>query len=635
MLTDRDAALLALIQQATVAGDREIELTDADIVALTVGEHRDAVPPDRIELGVAVCAASAQAIDRGEFRLRVTAAPRTPTSMAGRFAHLLDDADRARLAATYTAPPNSPDTTVAVQLSFPPRRPHNENVVRVAPLLLAVVALSEHPDPTRPDLAVIGVDDVAVTADAEQMYLVQRSTGRRVIPRIGHALDTVAQSPPLARFLGEVADARSAVFRGFDLGAARALPYVPRIRYRRTVLVAARWLLDTTDLAITDRGHADRPARPGPGDTGEALRAWRQRWRVPARVVLVHGELRLPVDLDHHLDRALLHHHLERAGRVELHEDDPVDAQGWIGRPAELLIPMTAITPPTRPMPATAAPGAVLRPGDSTVVHAQLLGNPARFDEILTAHLPRFLDDLHGSVEWWWVRRHRDLIRPETDQHLAVFLRLSGPEHYGPVAAAVAAFAAGLETHGLPCELTLASTPQHPARYGDGPALTAVEQVFATDTTAAITQLTAARQSGIPAQALAAASMAHLAASFAPDPHTGYRSLLECLRQEHGPLDRTLRDHALAVADPDDDYRAVHDLPGGAAVAGAWRARGIALRAYHSALAQQHRKPNTVLRTLLHEHHVRAVGVDPTFEKETGRLARAVALRSLALAGDR
>jgi hypothetical protein len=44
--------------------------------------------------------------------------------MAGRFAHLLDDADRARLAATYTAEPgeSARDEVVAVQLSFPPRR---------------------------------------------------------------------------------------------------------------------------------------------------------------------------------------------------------------------------------------------------------------------------------------------------------------------------------------------------------------------------------------------------------------------------------------------------------------------------------------------------------------------------------
>lgn len=641
VLTDRDAALLALIQQATLTGARESELTDADVEALTVGEHADVVLPQRIELGVEVYAASTAAIDRGEFRLRVTAAPHAHTSMAGRFAYLLDEDDRARLAATYSAGPVQPPsnqggtrTAIAVQLSFPPRRPHNENVVRVPPLLGDIVSLSEHPErpgSSRQDLTVIGVDDLAVTADAEQMYLVQVSTGRRVIPRIPHALDTAVQSPPLARFLAEVADARSAVFRGFDLGAARVLPYVPRIRYRRTVLSAARWLLSGTDLAV----------RPGAHGGEEALRSWRQGWRVPARVVLVHGELRLPVDLDNELDRALLDAHLARVGRVELHEDGHPEAQGWIGRPAELLIPMTAITPAARPLPASAAPGAVLRPGDSGVVHAQLAGNPARFDEILTAHLPRFIADLHdaldldGLVESWWVRRHRDMIRPDTDQHLAVFLRLTSPRHYGQVAARLAAFAADLDSRGLPGQLTLAPTPQHPARYGDGPALTAAEQVFTTDTTAAIAQLAAAQASGIPAQALAAASMAHLAASFATDPHTGYRALLGCLRQEHGPMDRALRDHALAVADPDQQYRAVCALPGGEAVAAAWRARDTTLNTYYRALLQQRREPGVVLHTLLHEHHMRAVGVDPTFEKETGRLARAVALRGLALAGAR
>jgi thiopeptide-type bacteriocin biosynthesis protein len=600
---------LALIQQATLGGAEEIELTDADIEALTVGEHADIVPPQRVELGVEVYAASTGAIDRGDFRLRVTAAPRIATSMAGRFAHLLDDADRARLAATYAAGPgtSAPDEAVVVQMSFPPRRPHNENVVRVAPLLPDIVSLSEHPDPAHPDITVIGVDDLAVTADAEQMYLVQRSTGRRVIPRIPHALDTVVQSPPLARFLAEVADARSAVFGGFDLGAARVLPYVPRIRYRRTVLAAARWILAATDV----------PRCSAAGDGAQdALRSWRRRWRVPARVVLCHGELRLPLDLDQDLDRVLLLAQVERAGRIELQEDGPPDGQGWIGRPAELLIPLSAITPAVRPLPVTEAPGAVLRPGDSAVVHAQVVGNPARFDEILTTHLPRFADDLDGLVRHWWVRRHRDMILPEADQHLAVFLRLTSPDHYGSVAARVAGFAADLETRGLPCQLTLASYPQHPARYGDGEALAAAERVFAADTACAAAQIAVAQASGIPAQALAAASMAHLAASFAPDPQTGYRALAGCLRREHGPLDRTLRDHALGLADPDGDYRAVRALPGGEAVATAWTARDIVLTAYHRALARQ-RDPRTVLRTLLHEHHVRAVGVDPTFEKET------------------
>ncbi|MER6176523.1 lantibiotic dehydratase [Streptosporangium sp. NPDC001681] len=619
MLTERDATLLTLIQKAALDGAEEIKLTDADIVALTVGEHADIVVPQRVELGVALHAASPEAIDRGEFELRVTAAPRAHTSMAGRFAPLLSDAHRALLAASYAAGDQNDehDTVVAVQLSFPPRCPHNENVVRVPRLLPDVVSLSEHPEG-----GVIGVEDLAVTADADQMYLIQRSTRRRVVVRIPHALDTSVQSPPLARFLAEVADARSAVFGPFDLGAARTLPYVPRIRYRRIVLAAARWILTSADL----------PGALAGDQWNAAMCSWRQRWRIPTRVVLCHGELRLPLDLDQELDRVLLRTRLTRAGRIELTEDDTPGDQKWIGRRVEFLIPMTAITPSPRRLPVTTAPGTVLQPGAAALVHAQLVGNPARFDEILVRHLPAFAGELTGLVERWWVGRHRDMIRPETDQHLALFLRLTDPEQYGPAAARLAAFTAALEERGLPAQLTLASHPQHLARYGEGPALIAAEQVFAADTTAAVAQITMADAAGLPAQALAAASMTHLAAAFASDAQSGYRALIRCLKQQTGPLERTLRDHALHLADPAGEFQTVRALPGGDAVATAWQVRDAALATYHHVLASQ-RDPTGVLRTLLHEHHVRALGVDPAFERVTGRLARAAALRRLALAG--
>ncbi|WP_199564972.1 lantibiotic dehydratase [Spongiactinospora rosea] len=588
-LTERDAALLALVQEATMAGDQEIALTERQLEALTVGDHATVVPPERVELGVALHARSTDAIDRGDFELWISAAPRSHTSMAGRFAYLLD-------LPTYGA--EEQGDVVAVQLSFPPRRPHNENVVRVPPLVPQVVHLGEHPGG-----GAISVDDLAVTADASQMYLVQRSTGRRVTPRIAHALDTVVQSPPLARFLAEVAEARSAVFGPFNYGAGRALPYVPRIRYGRVVLAPARWILTAADL----------------GD----FQAWRERWRVPARVVLCQGELRLPLDLDQRVDRAVLRTRLERAGRIELHEDGPPDGQGWIGRPAELLIPMTTIEPPPRKLPVTSMPGAVLRPGGAAVVRAHLIGNPARFDEILAGHLQGFVDELAGLVTCWWVRRHRDMIRLDADQYLAVFLRLADPGEYGLAAARLAAFAERLAARGLPGQLTLATYYEHPGRYGEGAALPAAEQVFAADTAAAIAQIRLAETARLPGQALAAASMAHLAAAFAPDAESGYRALLRCLEQQTGPLDRSLRDHALRLGDPSEVREAVVD---------AWRAREQALGDYHRVLAEQ-RDPATGLRTLLHEHHVRALGVDPAFEKVTGRLARAVALRRLALAG--
>lgn len=614
MLTDRDAVFLGLVQQAALTGATEISLTEQDVQELTAGDHRDIVPPQRIEVGVSLHASSTDAINNGDFELRLTAAPRTPTSMAGRFSYLLSDAERDR-----ADPEPGNDGTLTVQVSFPPRVPHNENVTRVPPLGPAVLPLGEHPGTP----GTISVDDLAVTADAAQMYLIHRPTGRRVIPQIPHALDVKARTPPLARFIAEVADARTAYFGPLDPGAAHAMPYIPRIRYRRTTLAATRWLLPAADVLT--------PIQNDPGPKSR-LTSWLRRWNVPHHVVMCADELRLPLDLGSPLDRALLLASLERAGTAELREDAPPEGSGWLsGRPAELLIPLTLTTPAPRTVPVTAPPGRTHRPGSSPVICARITGNPARFVDII-GYLPELMTRLDALIGRWWLRRHRDMIQPSSPQHVAVLIRLRNPADFAAVAAELADFAAGLEARALPADLALLSYTEHPGRYGHGEAMTAAEDVFAADTTAAIAQIAMTAMAGISGQALAAASMATIAAAFAPIPEAGYRALTKCLEQGSGPLDRTTRDEACRLADPSGSFRAVRALPGGDAVAASWDRRDTALAAYHEALSAQ-RDPGTVLRTLLHEHQMRALGLDPDYERQTGRHARAAALQRLALEG--
>ncbi|WP_328468791.1 lantibiotic dehydratase family protein [Actinoplanes sp. NBC_00393] len=618
-VTERDVHLARLIQQVVLAGADEIVLSTTDIEALTVGDFSSTAAPTRIELGVTVHATSTQALDEGDFELWVTGAPRHPTSMIGRFAYLLEPAEQARIAATYTAVSSGDESLLPVQVSFPPRRVHNQNVVRVGRLLPTAVSVAEQPDGE-----VISLDDLAVTADAEQLYLVRILTGQRIAPHIPHALDVTVQTPPLARFLAEVADARNAVFSPFDLGTARTLPYIPRIRHGRTVVSPARWLIAANDLD-------PRPARES--DRWEkAVDGWRHRWRVPSRVIVCDGELRLPLDLDQAADRALFRTRLRRAELLEVREDGPVGGSGWLGRPAEFVIPMLLITPASRRLPHTAAPGVTLRPGDSTVVHAQLAGNPACFDLLLTTYLPLFAAELDDLVVRWWIRWHRDLARPDADQHLAMFLRLRDAAGYAEVATRLARFAADLHTRRLPGELTLASYHEHPGRFGNNAA--AAERVFAADTQAATAQLRMAERTAIPAQALAAASMARLAADFGPDPATGYQQLLRSVDRHSEPIDRKLGDLARGLTDPSDDYLHLRTQAGGDEVVNAWKSRGTALREYHGLLLP-HRDPAGVLRTLLHEHHMRAVGIDPDVERRTGQLARAAVMRALAAVGRR
>ncbi|MFF4508985.1 lantibiotic dehydratase [Streptomyces sp. NPDC001401] len=622
-LTERDETLLALVQHAVIDGVEEIALTEPLVRRLAVGDPSEMVPPPRAELAFQIHAASPQAVGDGSFRLLVTSAPRPGSSMAGRFTHLLPEADRKNLSDTYAALSTDAPEDIAAQLSFFPRRRRSENVVRTPQLLPHTISLAEHRDP-HPDL--LPLHDLAVTADARQLHLVQISTGRRIEPRVVHALEAGTLTPPLARFLAEITTARCAVYKAFDWGAGVRLPYLPRLRYGRSVLSPARWLLTAADLP--------KPAAPS-AEWDEALEAWRRRLRAPQAVVMCESDLRLPLDLGQPLHRLLLRKRLDAAREVELQEAPTPADLAWAGRAHEFLLPLRLAHPraaernPVAPSPLHAVErNAGHLPGRSEWLYAQVHGHPDRQDEVLAEHLPRLLDGWTGLRQWWF-GRHRDTTRPDAEQYLSLHLRLATPGQYGQAAARVGEWAAELRGCGLLAHLQLATYQPETGRYGHREALDAAHEVFAADSAAALAQITLAARTGLPPEAVTAAGLVDLATSYTETPDIGMRWLISHLPHEQGKLDQTLRDAGMRLADPGGNWATLRTTPGADDVTRAWERRRAALSAYRTQLARQ-REPYGVLRSLLHMHHVRTLGVDPDRERVSHRLARASALRQTA-----
>jgi hypothetical protein len=101
--------------------------------------------------------------------------------------------------------------------------------------------------------------------------------------------------------------------------------------------------------------------------------------------------------------------------------------------------------------------------------------------------------------------------------------------------------------------------------------------------------------------------------------------LLENLPRSGARLLEPLRKQAFLLVEPDEGRNVLAALPGGEQIAAAWSERTEALRHYREVLVSQ-RDPITVVRSLLHQHHVRAVRVDPQTERVTERLVRAAVL---------
>ncbi len=471
-LSERDVALLALAQNAAMQQSTEIVLDEKMIADLAVDDVATARVQPHTELTFRVHAPTPDALDRGEFELAVIGVSRAAGTTTGRFLELLDTDDRDRMVAAYAALPTVSENALPVQVSCPPLSPRAENVARSPAVLPHLVSLAEH---HTPGAGVIPLDDLVVSGDAQRLYVLSLSRQRPVEPVAFSAVEFTNVAHPLLRFLCEISTARSAACAPFSWGAAARLPFLPRVRYRRTILSPARWILSAADLP--DRA-ASWP------DWAESMAAWRRRYRVPDTAYLGENDRRIRLDLNEPAHLHLLRAELDRTGHATLREAPQAGACGWIdGRAHEIVVPLAATG---RPVPQRAWSGPTIGlehghlPGSSDWLYVKLYGHPDRQTAILTSHLPNLLSTWDSEPEWWFLRYH------DPEQHLRLRIRLSGTDDFGNATARVAEWTAGLRRLGLIGQVRLDTYYPETGRFGDGAAMAAAESVFAADSAAVI-----------------------------------------------------------------------------------------------------------------------------------------------------
>ncbi|MFD7137702.1 thiopeptide-type bacteriocin biosynthesis protein [Streptomyces sp. NPDC059894] len=474
--------------------------------------------------------------------------------------------------------------------------------------------------PVTPDaVAVLTPEDLAVGCDGRRMYLAVPERGHRVEAVGMHALNLRTHTPPLVRFLTELSRAQCAQVTVFDWGAAVAMPFLPRLRYGRTVLAPARWQLEASELP--------GPARPR-AEWDAALSDWRARRRLPRRVHLIEDDRRLFLDLNEAGHRALLRRHLDRTHLAVLVEAPEPDAYGWCGgRAHEVVVPLKATRPSTwPPLPAPSLARALSTdqmqtPASSSVLLAALYGDPRRQDVLLSRHLPGLLEQL-GNPPWWFIR-FRD-----PNQHLRVRIALPDPAAFADTARTVSAWADELRSIGLLADLRYPTSYREMGRWGTGSAWEAAENVFRADSCAILAQLTQPQRPG--PRTLVAAHTVAITSAFLGTIEAGMKWLIDHVPPTAPvPVPRPQFTETVRLADPSDDWSALRSVPGGDAIVSGWADREAALAAYRQHLPgpdTQGIAVDDVLTSLLHVHFVRHVAVNFPEEEVCLYLARAAAL---------
>lgn len=621
-ISPRDDVLVRLAQAAALDGHDEVVLNDEMVAALDVGPAEPRMPP-HLEVGVRLHAPSVEEARRGRFTVEVTSVSRGVGVSTGRFASVLGPAAREALCAELADLPTADPGTDPAQLSFPPLLPDTAHVTRTPRVLPLLISLQEHRESSA---AVLTPADLAVACDGRRMYLAAPRLGRRIEAVGMHALNLTEHTPPLARLLTELSRAQCAQVTVFDWGAAAAMPFLPRLRYGRIVLAAARWRLEAADLP-----GRDRPA----AEWSLALSGWRNRRRLPQHVRLIQDDRLLPLDLAQAAHWSLLRQHLDRTATVVLTEAPRPEAYGWSqGRAHDVIVPLRAAQPATwpplpQPTPARTLTRAQMQtPAASSVLLAALYGDLRRQDAVLTRHVPDLIRRL-GSLPWWFIR-FRD-----PSQHLRLRIALRDPDDFADTARTVSAWADELRAAGLLADLKYPTSYREMGRWGSGPAWDAAEEVFRADSRAVVAQLSQPRR---PQQrALVAAHTFAITSAFLGSAQAGARWLIDHVpHRAPESIPRPQFAEAVRLADPRDDWAALRAVPGGEAIVAGWTDRAFALAAYRKHLPSADTEGiagDDVLTSLLHTHFVRHVAVNFPEEEICLHLARAAALAFNARSG--
>ncbi|MFK0173974.1 lantibiotic dehydratase [Streptomyces sp. NPDC090306] len=613
-LSERDVKLLTLAQQAALRHHREVVLDEAGVADLAVDTGPEISVQPTTEMTVRVGARSVRALDAGEFTLAVVGVSRAAGTTTGRFLSLLTADDRKRMTAAYAAATTAVESALTVQAYAPPLYLSTEDVARTPPVTNAVIRLGECHETDGPEQ--VSVEDIAVTADVHRLYLISIARRRPLQFVTMNAVEPTRRIDPLVRFLTEATHALSVPCTAFDWGAAAGLPYLPALRYGRTVLSPARWRLTASDLADVSAGWEE---------WDRSLSSWRELVAAPRTVFLGDGDQRLRLDLADSSHRALLRAQVRRDGSAVLRADSAADA-GWLdGRPHEVVIPLSTANSPV-PAPrwlqalseTRTEPGRL--PGCGGRFLVKLYARRDRHTSILTSHLPHLLAALDDEAKWWFLP-YRD-----PDEHLRLRLIVSANKA-ADSAAAIGVWTERLRQADLLARVQWDTDFPETARFGGPQAEESAEAFFAADSMSAVAQRAAcAAKDGPDQRSLTAASMLDLAIGLIGDPIDAMRWLVEHARTAGAAPARDLYDQAVALANPY-DRSALAAQPEGEEVLACWRRRRQAATAYRTALAASNGgTAGVLLPELLHLHHTRMVGLDAEAERRCVHLARAAAL---------
>ncbi|WP_158538545.1 lantibiotic dehydratase [Chitinophaga skermanii] len=191
----------------------------------------------------------------------------------------------------------------------------------------------------------IPVSDLMVSVRNNEIILRSKRLNKRVIPRLSSAHNYSFNSLPIYKFLCDLQHQTTVGGLFWDWGIFSSREYLPRVVYKNIIVSRAYWYMKKELYTQIGKTFAEQKA---------FLQTYREKWNMPARVMMAQADNELLLDLENDIAIGLLFENLAKvdvqlkeylfAGEVTVVRDEQQASYA-----NELLIPLH-FTPKEKPI---------------------------------------------------------------------------------------------------------------------------------------------------------------------------------------------------------------------------------------------------------------------------------------------
>lgn len=481
----RQGVLLAKLHEAQAQGKQEIEITREDLERMAPDDPAsERTPlPDALQIMATLSAASAEALEQGDFRLLFeNAGGPSGARLLGRFCHADPALSQHVVEHLRAEEALRPDAIFAEIVHLPQGRIGN---------ILARPVLRDYEIPYlgrsgAPPEKQIPVSDLRVSLVGSRIVLRSERLGKEVIPRLTSAHNFSRGSLGVYRFLCMLQTQGNLGGIGWSWGALDGAPFLPRVTCGRLVLSRASWWMTKEEIeALAKTKGAER---------FKAVQEWRGKRNLPRLIALADADNELLVDLDNVLSIETFLDVVEDRDRARLLEfypgPDELPAQGPEGRFVhELVVPFVRKprgTQAARPQGSGRIEAAPIRrsfPPGTEWLYAKLYTGTATADVLLRDVLAPVVREIldAGAADSWFFIRYGD---PEW--HLRLRFHGDSTRLVTQVFPRLQAAVAPLVDEGRVWRIQLDTYEREVERYGGPEGIAWAERLFHADSEAVL-----------------------------------------------------------------------------------------------------------------------------------------------------